>query len=318
MRVHVGDSLHEDVAGARAAGIRPVLVERDAERGPARGSTVVSSLAELPPCLTKWNTCPCHRPPSTPTPARPRRCPSCPRASSPRAGSRRGSRGRRRSRWSRASRVAIFGSSLIAGVRRASERDYDAGGVTIVATSSRTLPSSARRCSSPAWSASRGPWQFGLRATPLLAAPRLGGRWPTSAYCRHRRDLTQRSPIETRTIFRRARASTHRRSALLAVAILVTSGAGGRGVLLPRLLLRRAAPDGAVVGARSSRASSSARSTSPPRRRCSSSPLACFGLRPVPPALEDGVAVPVHRPARDQQLRSRSASRRTGAGRSRC
>jgi putative hydrolase of the HAD superfamily len=47
--VHVGDSLENDVAGARAAGIRPVLVARDgAEPG---GVEAIRSLAELPALL---------------------------------------------------------------------------------------------------------------------------------------------------------------------------------------------------------------------------------------------------------------------------
>jgi putative hydrolase of the HAD superfamily len=47
--VHVGDSLENDVAGARALGIRAVLVARD---GPApEGVEAVSSLTELPALL---------------------------------------------------------------------------------------------------------------------------------------------------------------------------------------------------------------------------------------------------------------------------
>lgn len=44
--VHVGDSLEEDVAGARAAGIESVLIDRDG-RAPPPGVRTVSSLAEL-------------------------------------------------------------------------------------------------------------------------------------------------------------------------------------------------------------------------------------------------------------------------------
>jgi len=44
---HVGDSLEEDVGGARAAGIAPVLLCRGGERGP-RGVRTIASLAELP------------------------------------------------------------------------------------------------------------------------------------------------------------------------------------------------------------------------------------------------------------------------------
>ena len=44
--IHVGDSLEEDVAGARAAGIAPVLVRRDGG-GPAPGVRTISSLDEL-------------------------------------------------------------------------------------------------------------------------------------------------------------------------------------------------------------------------------------------------------------------------------
>jgi len=44
--LHVGDSLEEDVAGARAAGIEPVLVRRDGSPGPA-GVRTIATLAEL-------------------------------------------------------------------------------------------------------------------------------------------------------------------------------------------------------------------------------------------------------------------------------
>jgi putative hydrolase of the HAD superfamily len=44
--VHVGDSLEEDVIGARAAGIHAILVRRDGRPGPA-GVRTISSLAEL-------------------------------------------------------------------------------------------------------------------------------------------------------------------------------------------------------------------------------------------------------------------------------
>jgi putative hydrolase of the HAD superfamily len=48
--VHVGDSLEEDVAGARAAGIEPVLVRRDGAPGPP-GTRTISTLAELPEAI---------------------------------------------------------------------------------------------------------------------------------------------------------------------------------------------------------------------------------------------------------------------------
>ena len=44
--VHVGDSVEEDVAGARAAGIAPVLLRRDGRPGPP-GVRTIASLAEL-------------------------------------------------------------------------------------------------------------------------------------------------------------------------------------------------------------------------------------------------------------------------------
>jgi putative hydrolase of the HAD superfamily len=47
--VHVGDSLENDVAGARAAGIRPILLARDAQSPP--GVERIRSLAELPALL---------------------------------------------------------------------------------------------------------------------------------------------------------------------------------------------------------------------------------------------------------------------------
>jgi len=48
--LHVGDSLREDVEGARAAGIEPVLVSRDgaADGEPEGGTLTVRSLLELP------------------------------------------------------------------------------------------------------------------------------------------------------------------------------------------------------------------------------------------------------------------------------
>jgi putative hydrolase of the HAD superfamily len=44
--VHVGDSLAEDVEGARAAGIEPVLIRRDGSPAPA-GVRTIATLAEL-------------------------------------------------------------------------------------------------------------------------------------------------------------------------------------------------------------------------------------------------------------------------------
>ena len=46
---HVGDDLEADVGGARAAGLRPVLVDRDGDRRVPRGGVpVVRALDELP------------------------------------------------------------------------------------------------------------------------------------------------------------------------------------------------------------------------------------------------------------------------------
>ena len=44
--VHVGDSIEDDIEGARAIGIRPVFLSRDRAAGPA-GVTTIASLAEL-------------------------------------------------------------------------------------------------------------------------------------------------------------------------------------------------------------------------------------------------------------------------------
>jgi putative hydrolase of the HAD superfamily len=44
--VHVGDSVEEDIAGARAAGVQAVLLRRDGGPGPA-GVRTIASLAEL-------------------------------------------------------------------------------------------------------------------------------------------------------------------------------------------------------------------------------------------------------------------------------
>jgi FMN phosphatase YigB (HAD superfamily) len=49
----VGDSIEADVAGALAAGVRPVLVARDGGPSP-RGVVTVASLAELPSVLTSF------------------------------------------------------------------------------------------------------------------------------------------------------------------------------------------------------------------------------------------------------------------------
>jgi putative hydrolase of the HAD superfamily len=45
--LHVGDSVEEDVAGARSAGIEPVLLRRDGASSEALGVRTISSLAEL-------------------------------------------------------------------------------------------------------------------------------------------------------------------------------------------------------------------------------------------------------------------------------
>jgi putative hydrolase of the HAD superfamily len=44
--IHVGDSVEEDVAGARSAAIEPVLIRRDGSPGPA-GTRTIASLSEL-------------------------------------------------------------------------------------------------------------------------------------------------------------------------------------------------------------------------------------------------------------------------------
>jgi putative hydrolase of the HAD superfamily len=46
--IHVGDTLDEDVAGARAAGIEPILIRRG-DGPPVPGVRTISSLAELAP-----------------------------------------------------------------------------------------------------------------------------------------------------------------------------------------------------------------------------------------------------------------------------
>jgi len=50
--LHVGDSLEKDVEGARAAGLRAVLIARDGGAEPDRDTPVIRSLAELPALLT--------------------------------------------------------------------------------------------------------------------------------------------------------------------------------------------------------------------------------------------------------------------------
>ena len=50
LAIHVGDSVTADVEGARAVGVRPVLLDRDGRYPPERtaGTPVIRSLAELP------------------------------------------------------------------------------------------------------------------------------------------------------------------------------------------------------------------------------------------------------------------------------
>ena len=50
--LHVGDSLEKDVEGARAAGLRAVLIARDGAAAPGGDTPVIRSLAELPALLT--------------------------------------------------------------------------------------------------------------------------------------------------------------------------------------------------------------------------------------------------------------------------
>jgi putative hydrolase of the HAD superfamily len=50
---HVGDSVDADVEGARAAGIRPVLLARDGAPAGVAGVPVVASLEALPPLLAR-------------------------------------------------------------------------------------------------------------------------------------------------------------------------------------------------------------------------------------------------------------------------
>jgi putative hydrolase of the HAD superfamily len=47
--LHVGDDVEADVGGARAAGMTPVLIDRDGELAPPPGVTRIASLAELLP-----------------------------------------------------------------------------------------------------------------------------------------------------------------------------------------------------------------------------------------------------------------------------
>jgi putative hydrolase of the HAD superfamily len=55
--VHVGDSVEEDVAGARRAGIEPILLTRDGRTGPP-GVRTISGLGELPAELWRFSSPP--------------------------------------------------------------------------------------------------------------------------------------------------------------------------------------------------------------------------------------------------------------------
>jgi putative hydrolase of the HAD superfamily len=50
--IHIGDSIVEDIEGARAAGIEPILLRRDGRRGPP-GVITISSLAEVPEAIER-------------------------------------------------------------------------------------------------------------------------------------------------------------------------------------------------------------------------------------------------------------------------
>jgi putative hydrolase of the HAD superfamily len=47
--LHVGDDLEADVGGALAAGLEPILIDRDGSLAPPAGVRRIASLAELPP-----------------------------------------------------------------------------------------------------------------------------------------------------------------------------------------------------------------------------------------------------------------------------
>jgi putative hydrolase of the HAD superfamily len=49
--LHVGDDLEADVGGALAAGLEPVLIDRDGSLAPPPGVRRIASLAELPPLV---------------------------------------------------------------------------------------------------------------------------------------------------------------------------------------------------------------------------------------------------------------------------
>jgi HAD superfamily hydrolase (TIGR01509 family) len=46
--IHVGDSAQEDVAGAQAAGVTPVLVDREGSAVAPQGVRLIHSLTDLP------------------------------------------------------------------------------------------------------------------------------------------------------------------------------------------------------------------------------------------------------------------------------
>lgn len=54
--LHLGDSLAEDVAGARAAGVAPVLLDRSRRGEAGAGCRVIAGLEELPGCWTAGGT----------------------------------------------------------------------------------------------------------------------------------------------------------------------------------------------------------------------------------------------------------------------
>lgn len=53
--VHVGDEVESDIVGAKRAGARAVLIDRDGRAPTSPADAVIRSLAELPDLLAEWN-----------------------------------------------------------------------------------------------------------------------------------------------------------------------------------------------------------------------------------------------------------------------
>ena len=239
--IHVGDSLEEDVAGARAAGHRARPARRDGGAGPP-GVRAIASLARAGRPTLKLPTMPSVPPPETvhqstePGPQSAPRSPAVRRAAVGHVDS--AGRRRARVRRGRVRRPCIVG--VLSRPRRLASRPSDAGGQRSSATRSSTSRSSPQRSTSPRCSGRPRPADFGFRRLALGACCQGVPARRLRLLRVHRRVRVAARAARQRQAAERARGQQEHRGARRGGGVRVRDRADGRGVLLPRLLLRRA------------------------------------------------------------------------------